>query len=99
MTLIGILLSAGLSIFGFWLKWRLGQASKDRLRADLATQEVQDMEGAINALHESEQAHENKVVEIMGGVSDGRLMELLSEPITEAELSDSKPPASQTSIR
>ena len=77
-TLIGALITAAVSIFGFWLKWRLGKAKEDQIRRMAAEQETKEIKEGISRQQKLKEAHENSIIEIADGVSDDRASELFS---------------------
>jgi len=79
LTLIGAGISIVLSLFGWWLKWKLNQASKDRRRAEEAEKTAQDLREGLKSSYETNAAHEKAVVEILNpDLSDERASELLA---------------------
>lgn len=91
-TLIGIIISAVVSILGFWVKWRLSQAKQDRLRREIAEQEAQGLKEGLKANYEQNAAHEKRILEIVGGVDDNHASELLSSGPQAPKMARAKNP-------
>jgi len=87
MTILGLVVSAGLTIFGLWFRWKLNQSKQDRLRREIAEREALDLRTGMKAQQELNAAHQKKVLEIVRGPDDARSSELLNIPPKTPKLS------------
>lgn len=84
---IGSIITALLAIFGWWIKWKLSKAARDRQEKIVAEKTTEDMRMALKKSYESNAAHTDKIIEITSGNIDiERVNQLLSRPIDAAEI-------------
>jgi hypothetical protein len=92
-TLVGIIISAFVSMVGFWIKLRLSQAAKDRQQREILERETKDLKNALKLNQEANLAHNKRVIEIYDNVSDSNFVSrLLSEQINPSQIPPTSTP-------
>lgn len=92
-TFAGIIVSAFISIVGFWIKWRLSQAAKDRQQREIFERETKDLKNALKLNHEANLVHNKRIIEIHDNVSDSNFVSrLLSEQINPSKIPPTSTP-------
>ena len=94
---LSVMFSGLVFLVGWWFKWRLSKAREDRLRREFAESETTAIKYAMKVQHEANLDHENKVINILDGVSDDESSTMLSSGFEDPKISSTEPPQNEKS--
>jgi hypothetical protein len=91
-TLVGIIISAFVSIVGFWIKWRLSQATKDRQRREISEQSNKDIKETLKSIQEANADHEKAIIQIYDNLGDSNF----ATKLLSSQIDNTKTPSPST---